>query len=89
MRAHLRTLIVMMIAITICALSLSSAAAVKQRVALIMNQPLGDPFANLVYAGLQKLEKERDIDAKLIESLDKSEHVEQARAMARWDTIPS
>ena len=44
MRAHLRTLIVMMIAITICALSLSSAAAVKQRVALIMNQPLGDPL---------------------------------------------
>ena len=38
-----RTLIVMMIAITICALSLSSAAA-KQRVALIMNVPLGDPL---------------------------------------------
>lgn len=88
MRAHLRTLIVMMIAITICALSLSSVAAVKQRVALIMNQPLGDPFANLVYAGLQKLEKERDIDAKLIESLDKSEHVEQVRAMARLGYNP-
>ncbi|MDI6637352.1 MAG: BMP family ABC transporter substrate-binding protein [Bacillota bacterium] len=63
-------------------------AAPKQKIALIMNQPLGDPFATLVYSGLERLKKERDVETKLIESLDKSEYVEQVRAMARLGYNP-
>lgn len=59
-----------------------SGVAAADQIALIMNQPLGDPFADLVYSGLERLQDERDVKVKLIESLDKSEYVEQVRAMA-------
>lgn len=76
------SMLILVIVLIIAIFSFGSAAAAEDKIALIMNQPLGDPFADLVYSGLEKLQNERDVKVKLIESLDKSEYVEQVRAMA-------
>lgn len=60
----------------------------KAKVALIMHQPMGDPFADMVYSGLQKLAKERPLETRMIEAKEKAEYGEQVRAMAELGFNP-
>jgi basic membrane protein A len=65
-----------------------TAAGRANVVAMIVPIPQGDPFISLAFSGLRKLGEDRSIEAKIIETLDKSEHREQVRAMAESGANP-
>jgi len=72
-----------------CRGSGSKTAAEKPKVvAMIINYPQGDPFLTLVYSGVKRLAAEKNVEAKIIEALDKSEYREQVRAMAEAGANP-
>lgn len=50
---------------------------------LIMNQPAGNPFADLVFSGLQRLEKESNIPAKQIPGVQAGAYEQQLRSAAQ------
>lgn len=49
---------------------------------LIMNQPAGNPFADLVFSGLQKLEKETGVPAKQVPGVQAGAYEQQLRSAA-------
>lgn len=57
---------------------------------LIMSQPKGDPFGDLVYSGLQRLQTEvgSQLSIKLVESVDKAEYTDQVRSAAENGANP-
>lgn len=58
---------------------------------LIMSQPKGDPFGDLVYSGLQRLQKEvgeQNLKINLVESVDKAEYTDQVRTAAEGGANP-
>lgn len=57
-------------------------------VAMIIPTQKGDPFIKLSYQGIEKLAQEKNLEHKLIEALDKSEHSEQIRAMSEEGANP-
>ena len=59
-----------------------------QEAVMIVDSPIGDPFIDLAYSGLEQLGKDRNINTKIIEALDKSEYVEQVRAVAEMGANP-
>ncbi len=60
----------------------------KQEAVMIVEIPKGDPFIDLAFSGLEQLGKDKGIDVRIIEALDKSEHEEQIRAMAELGANP-
>lgn len=56
--------------------------------AMIISIAKGDPFLDLAYSGLEQLGKDKGIETKIIEAIDKSEHEEQIRAMAELGANP-
>lgn len=60
----------------------------KQEAVMIVEIPKGDPFIELAFSGLEQLGKDKGIDVRIIEALDKSEHEEQIRAMAELGANP-
>ncbi|MEG0852357.1 MAG: BMP family ABC transporter substrate-binding protein [Angelakisella sp.] len=66
----------------------SSSAEAKKTAAMIVQIPAGDPFIELAYAGVKQLGEKYNMDTKIIEALDKSEHVEQIRSMAKIGANP-
>ena len=60
------------------------------KIVLILSQPKGEPFADLVDSGMQKLKEEMgdNLDYRLVESLDKAEHIEQVRTAAEMGANP-
>lgn len=60
----------------------------KESIAMIIPIAQGDPFISLTYKGIEKLGKEKGIETKIIEALDKSEYSEQIRAMAEAGANP-
>ncbi|MCD6239461.1 MAG: BMP family ABC transporter substrate-binding protein [Thermotogae bacterium] len=71
-------------------LSLVTLGFAAHRTCMIIAQPKGEPFASLAYSGLELLQSEmgENLRIKLIESLDKSEHEAQVRAMAELGYNP-
>lgn len=63
-------------------------AAAPGLTAMIVQIPAGDPFIDLAFAGVEELAANHNMEAKIIEALDKSEHVEQVRAMAKMGANP-
>jgi len=59
-----------------------------RQAAMIVAIPNGDPFIDLAFSGLEQLAEDYDIEAKIIEAIDKSEHEEQVRAMAELGANP-
>ncbi len=49
---------------------------------LIMNQPAGNPFADLVFAGLQRLEEEEGVPAKQVPGVQAGAYEQQLRSAA-------
>ncbi|TAM66977.1 MAG: BMP family ABC transporter substrate-binding protein [Microbacteriaceae bacterium] len=49
---------------------------------LIMNQPAGNPFADLVFSGLQRLQKEKGIPAKQVPGVQAGAYEQQLRSAA-------
>lgn len=60
----------------------------KKQVVMISPLPTGDPFITLAYKGLENLQEEFGVKAKLVEALDKSEYSEQIRAMSESGANP-
>jgi len=60
----------------------------QKEAVMIVEIPKGDPFIDLAYSGLEQLGKDKGINVKIIEALDKSEHEEQIRAMAELGSNP-
>lgn len=60
----------------------------EKMIAMIVPIPQGDPFISLCVEGIRQLEKDTGVEAKIIESLDKSEYGEQIRAMAELGANP-
>ena len=60
----------------------------KKTAAMIVQIPAGDPFIELAYEGVKQLGEKYNMDTKIIEALDKSEHVEQIRGMAKMGANP-
>jgi len=65
-------------------------AAKPTKIVLIVSQPKGEPFADLVDSGMMKLKEEMgdNLDYRLVESLEKAEMVEQVRAAAEMGADP-
>lgn len=94
MRTSLRIVIVLAIC-AVAVLSGCQGTSSQQepdtdKITLIISQPQGEPFANMVYGGLEKLKEEKgeSLEINLIESLDKGEHKEQVRAAAEMGSDP-
>lgn len=66
------------------------AAAEQAKIVLIVSQPKGEPFADLVDSGMMKLKEEMgdNLDYRLVESLEKGEMEEQVRAAAEMGADP-
>ena len=65
--------------------------AAPKKVCMIIAQPKGEPFATMVFEGLEMLQDKigkENLQIKLIESLDKAEHEEQVRAMTELGNNP-
>lgn len=60
----------------------------KKMMALLIPAPVGDPFIALSVRGLEKLADEYGVELKIIETLDKSEHEEQVKALAKMGANP-
>lgn len=71
-------------------LALVTISFAAYKTCMIIAQPKGEPFASLAYSGLELLQSEmgKNLQIKLIESLDKSEHEAQVRAMAELGYNP-
>lgn len=63
-------------------------AAETKGTVLIMNQPAGNPFADLVFSGLQKLETETGIPAQQIPGVQAGAYVQQLRTSAKAGFSP-
>lgn len=81
-------LLVLSLAVLAFGCSSSGGEEKVQQAAMIISIPKGDPFIDLAYAGLEQLGEDRDIDTRIIEAVDKSEHEEQVRAMAELGSNP-
>lgn len=55
---------------------------------LIMNQPAGNPFADIVFSGLQRLEEEKGIPAKQVPGVQAGAYEQQLRAAANTGFNP-
>jgi len=55
-----------------------------------MSQPKGDPFGELVYSGIERLQKEvgNNLSINLVESVDKAEYTDQVRSAAEGGANP-
>lgn len=60
----------------------SGAPSSSAKVALILSQPEGDPFGDLVYSGLQRLNKENGTAIKLIAATQAGAYEQQVRSLA-------
>jgi len=60
----------------------------KKVMELLIPAPVGDPFIALAVRGLEKLSEEYGVELKIIETLDKSEHEDQVKAMAKMGANP-
>ena len=65
-----------------------SVAAETKKAVLILNQPEGDPFGDLVFSGLQRLNKEEGVEAKEIAGVQPAAYEQQVRAMAEQGYSP-
>ena len=86
-------LLVLSLAITGCGGGSSNNGGQKteekpKEAVMIVEIPKGDPFIDLAYSGLEQLGKDKGVNVKIIEALDKSEHEEQIRAMAELGANP-
>lgn len=66
----------------------SSTENEKKMIALLIPAPVGDPFIALSLRGLEKLADEYGAELKIIETIDKSEHEEQVKALAKMGANP-
>lgn len=81
-------MLILSLAIAGCGGSGEQAEEKPKEAVMIVEIPKGDPFIDLAYSGLEQLGKDKGVNVKIIEALDKSEHEEQIRAMAELGANP-